>query len=525
MKRDRGSDLRRPPDGQRLQAVTAAVTGLKHEREDKPGQDAVATETVGDTVFVAIADGAGSYGRSHHGARAAVRLAIGALKHRRTVARPGPLDWDLRAALHEVRRALAEFADFAAADDPSWSIKDLSCTLSIAVVDVDNVGIASVGDCVNVVRRSDGDLVLVAMAPETEIVNHTDFVVSDRLDEVIEVSVMPAADVEAILLSSDGLDLHLKAKRDGARWAISSTVNGLIDAPLLNGWGNERFEAFLVSDSVRERSDDDCSLAIVRPPVVASVDFRAGTGLEFTGEFALPSGRPAWLVRQSSGLVATSVEPEVPPGVPLRDRSAQIWDRWQRYPPVAWPIRSYGTRHILYPRPPIHATPLSSAVERETNQDRNCALLATTRRCVAALHEAGVSHGRLALDCFVVHDDDTVTLFDPGPGMFETGADAIHAQSDLAFLASLPTVAAPELTDGGPAAGAPLTSDEGRTTSSEGREPEVAGTGRPATADTLNSNDRSTPPPDPQVTTRSAQDTPAVAKNDGPRWWHRRRKD
>ncbi len=272
------------------------------------------------------------------------------------------------------------------------------------------------------------------MAPDTEIANQTDFLTSSRFEAKIEVQVWPAAPVESLLVSSDGLDSHLVGRGGDGRWPLRATLSSLLNAPVLERWKAEQFERLLHSEAISRYSDDDLSLALIRRVAAAG---EGATEVEGLALFPLqvPSvARPAWGVRGCSDLLAVRVDPAVPPGAAISSRSEQVWDRSNRYAPVSWPIRRIGADLVLVPRPPSRASSLREVADN-TRRSRRSALRSAVGSCVEALHEAGLAHGGLTVDCFAVLPDGAAMLCDPGPGMFDGGDRGDCRARDLEFLA------------------------------------------------------------------------------------------
>lgn len=418
------------------QTITAAVPGGKRVELGAPSEDAVVTLEQGSCSLVALADGAGSQPLGGLGARIAAHCAIEALAEYLRRDRVPALGSILVGGILAGRLALKGMTAAANHHQEHVKFEQLATTLTLAVVTPQEVGVASVGDGVHILRGRDGALSLAAMAADTEIANHTDFLTAPDLESKISIDVRPAAEVESVLLSSDGLETQLLGRRDGDRWALPLTVNGLIDAPALDGWGAEEFERMLESDLIRDQSDDDCTLALVRLGVPAGEGEVELDGLALRPAGSLATGREAWVVRGCSDLLAVELGPAVPAAAGIARRSTQVWDRAQRHPPVGWPIRRLGERLALMPRLP-GARRIARKRILKGPRSRRKATAEAVRACVEAVHTAGVAHGELSLECFAIQADGAVTLCDPGPGMFEVGDREPLVASDLDFLESL----------------------------------------------------------------------------------------
>lgn len=421
--------------------VVASVAGAKREERGQPSEDAVAVASREGVALVAVADGAGSQPLGGEGARFAVHAAVESLKAGLARRPPLALGELLAGAIRDARVALVAVAgaanhDHDEADPDRIELGQLATTLTVAAVTPAEVGVGSVGDGIHVLRGHGGGLELVAMAADTDIANHTDFVTGPDLEGKITVELRPAAEVESLLLSTDGLDSHLLGRAEGQRWALPATVNSLLDAPVLEGWGGAELERLLTSDFVREHTSDDCSLVLVRLLAPADSEGRAVDGLLLSRAPDLPTGRRAWRVAGCADLLAVEPSDSVPPEGRVARRESQVWDRTQRYPPVGWPVRRLDGGLVLVPRMSAATRDLRGLLRRGS-RGRRAKLVAGIRGCVEALHDAGVAHGELTLECFGRQPDGSISLCDPGPGMFE-GADLhICSRLDRQFVAEL----------------------------------------------------------------------------------------
>lgn len=188
---------------------------------------------VHSTTVVALADGAGSARRGRYGAELGALSAVESVCEQLGASGvDSPLGDVLVRTMTEARRTLQVAAAASLNDSDPVETRDLRTTLTVAVFGHERVGVASVGDGIQVLMRGDGELALMAMAPDTEIANHADFLTDSDLPEKIEVETCPADRVECLLLSSDGLDPQLLDRRAGERWPQHATVTALLNAPV-----------------------------------------------------------------------------------------------------------------------------------------------------------------------------------------------------------------------------------------------------------------------------------------------------
>jgi hypothetical protein len=416
-----------------IDVITAVVPGSKRA-DGEATEDAVAEERLGDVALVALADGAGSARRGGYGARLAVQSAVESLQERLAAAAE-PLEDALGAAIEAARLTLSVVAGTADEGGKKADLKELATTLTVAVFGNQQVGVASIGDGVHILRDVRGELSFIAMADDTEIANHTDFVTSPAMREKVQVAVRPAADVESLLLSSDGLDSQLVGRAKEARWPLA-TAGSLLNAPVLDGWDGSDFERLLTSSVIRQQSDDDCSLILVRRlfrPGDSSIEVG---GLTLTPWGQRGSGRRVWRVRGCADLVAIELSEQAAGGSHICRRREQVWDRGRRYPPVCWPIRRLDEAMVLLPRTPTGSKNVAELFAPAAAEER-AEMARGVAECVEAVHAAGVAHGALELNCFTRYPDGSFGLWDPGPGMFEEADLATCRRRDQEFLARI----------------------------------------------------------------------------------------
>lgn len=235
--------------------VSASVVGSAHHRDGTPGQDAVRVQVLDDgaTTVVAVADGAGSCAEGGRGAAVAVAAAVDAAVVA-VAAGERPID-AANLALDAARVAVEEAAG-------ERAVGEFASTLAVAVVTRSAMGAAVIGDSAVVVSAA-GDLEVVT-GEAGEYVNETTFLTSATLDSARRAATV-AGPVDGVAVFSDGLALL-------ALDAATGRAHAPFFAPLFDfarsseDDGDERgaaLEAFLSSPRVRERTDDDVTLALV----------------------------------------------------------------------------------------------------------------------------------------------------------------------------------------------------------------------------------------------------------------------
>jgi hypothetical protein len=244
------------------------VAGTSHEARGIPCQDAcygdVLSPSAEGTVFLGVvADGAGSAARAEIGAELACDLLVKELKHFYSVgkelsdlrANGGGVPW-LEAITEGLRiRAEAE----------GHSVADFACTLLVAVVEPKIAAFLQVGDGAIVVRVApDSDYEWVFWPQKGAYANETCFVTSHDVVSLMAFEVREQR-ISELALFTDGIEtltLHFSTR----------TVHGPFFDPIFERLRKEPaghsklmsdgVAAFLASEPVNERTDDDKTLIV-----------------------------------------------------------------------------------------------------------------------------------------------------------------------------------------------------------------------------------------------------------------------
>jgi hypothetical protein len=225
-------------------AVAASVAGAGHRARGIGCEDASRVEVLADgTLLIAVADGAGSAPRADEGSTRAVEAAMVALR----------AGVPLEAVVEGARSALEPVAS-------GERLGDRATTLLVVRARADGATIetAQVGDGAVVLRRGDA-LEVVAADAKGEYLNETCFLTSDGWRDALRVETVDGEGVDAVAVMTDGLQLLAFDMATGM-------PHGPFFAPFfafVAGDGEvAKLEAFLGSDRVGERTDDDVTLAV-----------------------------------------------------------------------------------------------------------------------------------------------------------------------------------------------------------------------------------------------------------------------
>jgi hypothetical protein len=203
-------------------------------------------------LVAALADGAGSAPESETGAKTAVQSVA---DHFRNMIQVGPIgaeamDWLFKNARDAVR---------VAAEGLRRPVAELACTLAVVLISKDTFCAAQVGDGLVVARwADDGAIRNVATAMRGEYANEVTFLTSGESLPAFDILEVPAVQIDAFCLSSDGLRLVI-------------TETGVLGEPFIpfytdafsavgSGASEASIEAFL--HEVDDRTGDDKSLLL-----------------------------------------------------------------------------------------------------------------------------------------------------------------------------------------------------------------------------------------------------------------------
>lgn len=233
------------------------VTGTAHRARTMPCQDAFGSRTFGPAaqwLVIAVADGAG--GASHAAIGAA--LACDELIRRVEACEPDAVftRQGMAALFTEVREAL-----LAEAGRRNVRPRELACTALLAVAGPSSAAFAQLGDGAIVCGQGEG--YRVAFWPEpAEYANVTDFLTDDSFGDLLRFEAVTESIVD-VAAFSDGLqrlalDFTARTAHPGFFRPLFHALRSAANPESLLG----PLRAFLDSDRVNERTDDDKTLVL-----------------------------------------------------------------------------------------------------------------------------------------------------------------------------------------------------------------------------------------------------------------------
>lgn len=233
--------------------VGASVTGSGHETHSMPCQDAHRIFCHGEVVAIAVSDGAGSAPRSEIGSQLAVSTAVAYLSEA-LVQSGSP---DPRGAVEAAREAV-----LCHASELEVAASELACTLLVLLLKPGEACAAQIGDGSCIVGLGE-EFVGLTKPQNGEYANATNFLTGENaLSQIQEASLVGEITFGAAI--TDGLQpIALDLTNGDPFGPFWDTMRGfLCTADPEHDIEAELFQ-FLSSHRVRERCDDDLTLAMV----------------------------------------------------------------------------------------------------------------------------------------------------------------------------------------------------------------------------------------------------------------------
>lgn len=255
------------------QVIGASVRGSSHVRNGTPCQDSFQFRIITDEfLVVALADGLGSAARSEVGSSLAVNAAIDVIETRLHNHHPQSEEsWVLllQDAFGTARMTLEMHAE-----EDEISLRELGTTLLIAVYDPGTLAIGHLGDGAIVGMWDNGDLATVSAPERGEYANTVIPLTWPTALDRVRYDIIRTSPMSAIMMSDGVQHLALDAK-DGQPYPafflpLFRAVREMTDP----GATARDLEAFLASERMDARTDDDRTLVIInravseKPPIM-----------------------------------------------------------------------------------------------------------------------------------------------------------------------------------------------------------------------------------------------------------------
>lgn len=242
--------------------IGSSVQGSSHKRLGTSCQDACQTEIhalkTQQVLVLAASDGAGSAEHSDVGSQFACQAVHNAIQERlREQSELLPItQTEAIAWFEQVRSAIQREADIR-----SVPIRQLACTLLVAVVGESGAAFMQIGDGAIVVRHED-ELQPVFWPQSGEYANTTNFVTASRVDQdlMFEWRDEPVTEIAVFTDGLQSVALNY-ATRQAHRPFFSPMLDALRQHPTPDDLHGP-LRDFLTSKNLIERTDDDLTLIL-----------------------------------------------------------------------------------------------------------------------------------------------------------------------------------------------------------------------------------------------------------------------
>lgn len=250
--------------------VGTSVRGTSHLKTRTPCQDSCAyMVTDSGTLLLAVSDGAGSAARSDLGSGQAVNQVLEILFHG-LQGRPARVHraWGdlLYDAFLETRGRILSLAD-----QEGGEARDYACTLTVVLANKNWLVTGQIGDGFAAAQTDDGELLAIAEPQRGEYADSTFFITDANAAEVFHGRVYRLGEdidrIRALAAMTDGLTNLAIDKTSGRPHApffapLMEVPGGIRD----HGAALEDLYAFLTSDRLNARTDDDKTLVLAGRP-------------------------------------------------------------------------------------------------------------------------------------------------------------------------------------------------------------------------------------------------------------------
>lgn len=237
--------------------MVGRVTGASHERRRQSCQDSCRAESEGGVFFAVVADGAGS---APHGAQGA-QIAVNAV-YRQFQKDAGMTDI-IKCVSDGAREARDKITG--TARDKARPVAEYATTLLVVALGPSGGAALQIGDGLIAYRTADSGWAAFMPPQHGEYANTTRFL-TDATSEIDAQEICPRNRIVSIAVMSDGLErlAMVTATEEIHAPFLDRLSSPLIAIPHVGRQTglSKRLEAFLQSDRVRSRTDDDLSIVV-----------------------------------------------------------------------------------------------------------------------------------------------------------------------------------------------------------------------------------------------------------------------
>lgn len=241
----------------------AAVIGTAHRCAVPPRgcDDVCAWRHLPERALaIAVADGAGSASHAAQGADAAVQAALDAVEQ----AAMAPLPASAQA-WHEFLPKILTAAQLGVQSrvEAPFNVHDYATTLIVAIITTEWVAVVHVGDGASIIQESDGEIRVLTWPHNGVYINETVFIISPQAHKEAQMVVCPRGTINGLALLTDGIEpISLNMTHKVASTAFFQPLFAFVGQPATEEERNAQLAAFLATDRVNERTDDDKTLVL-----------------------------------------------------------------------------------------------------------------------------------------------------------------------------------------------------------------------------------------------------------------------
>jgi len=252
-------------------AVARSVIGTSHLQQQLSCQDFGGERILGDVLFGAVADGAGSAAYSDVGAQLAVKIVLEYLELTEIWLQKRQQSW--RSLAHPPSQELTKklFTKIVnkvnlglrkQAETSDYAVDDLACTLLVFLATPRWLAAMQIGDGFIVVRPKRKDYQLLFKPDKGEYANQTTFVTSTSALADMQISVLPHPP-KFVCASTDALERVAIRLSDWAPFPpFFKPFEEYMVETLDPETDDEYLMSFLKSDRLNSRTDDDKTLLL-----------------------------------------------------------------------------------------------------------------------------------------------------------------------------------------------------------------------------------------------------------------------
>lgn len=240
--------------------IAESVCGASHGKSGLPCQDAHHWFILIDNILIAsVADGAGSASLGDIGAKVAVKKSVESIVRQdsRLSEDDEGLKLILTQALRSAQKAIQKEAFIYEVNE-----RELATTLILAIATPNFAAAAQIGDGAAIIGDSQGNIIGLTEPQTGEYINQTTFLISPNAINTAQLNIWRGS-VANIGIISDGLQMLALKMPEGIPYnPFFSPLFRFISKMDDKLKAKAQLEAFLRSNRVRERTEDDLTLLL-----------------------------------------------------------------------------------------------------------------------------------------------------------------------------------------------------------------------------------------------------------------------